>query len=329
MKKNLLAIAVGAAVAMPGLALADSPVVYGKVNITLDHFKTDTAATSDKVWKLDSNASRVGVKGSYDLDVANLKAIYQAEFEVHVDGPTGDTLGQRNVFGGLQGSFGTIKAGRFDTPTKSAQGKIDQFNDLQGDLGKIMAGENRLSNIVQYSTPKLGDLVTLNLAFIPGEGTVTNNGDTQNGLADSSSISAVLEKDMFYAAVSHDSDIAAKGFLDSTGDDQLNITRVAAGVKPGNLELGALYQMAKESNGDGKDTSVLVSGAFKIQRVKLKAEYGQTKADLSGEKATQYSLGADYKLAKTSKVFAYGTRRKLDLADAKTTIFGVGLEHKF
>lgn len=332
MKKNLLAIAVGAAVAFPGLALADGPTVYGKVNVSLENADFDDGTDSEDTWELNSNASRLGVKGDFDLDVANLKAIYQAEFEISVDDGDkgGETFSQRNIFGGLEGSFGTIKAGKFDTPTKKAQGKIDQFNDLGGDIKEILAGENRVSNIIQYSTPKLADMITLNVAFIPGEGDdVDADGKDDTDIADTTSISLVAEKDMFYGAVSRDTDMVDELVADSTGIESLDITRVAAGLKPGNFELGALYQLAEETEGKGEDSSFVVSGAVKIDRVKLKAQYGKTDGDLSDEEVTQVSLGADYKLAKASKVYAYGTQLEFDLANEEETIFGIGMEHKF
>ncbi|MED5432370.1 MAG: porin [Pseudomonadota bacterium] len=332
MKKNLLAIAVGAAVAFPGLALADGPTVYGKVNVSLENADVDNGTTSDDTWELNSNASRLGVKGDFDLDVANLKAIYQAEFEISVDDgdKSGQTFSQRNIFGGLQGSFGTIKAGKFDTPTKKAQGKIDQFNDLGGDIKNVLAGENRVSNIIQYSTPTLADMITLNVAFIPGEGDdVDADGEADTDIADTTSISLVAEKDMFYGAVSRDTDMVDELVADSTGIESLDITRVAVGLKPANFELGALYQLAEETEGDGEDSSIVVSAAMKIDRVKLKAQYGMTDGDQSDEEVTQVSLGADYKLAKASKVYAYGTQLEFDLADTEETIFGIGMEHKF
>lgn len=332
MKKNLLAIAVGAAVAFPGLALADGPTVYGKVNVSLENADVDDGTTSEDTWELNSNASRLGVKGDFDLDVANLKAIYQAEFEMSVDDgdKKGQTFTQRNIFGGLQGSFGTLKAGKFDTPTKKAQGKIDQFNDLSGDIKNVLAGENRVSNIIQYSTPKLADMITLNVAFIPAEGAdVDADGEADTDIADTTSISLVAEKDMFYGAISRDTDMVDELVADSTGIESLDITRVAAGLKPGNFELGALYQLAEETEGKGEDSSFVVSGAVKIDRVKLKAQYGMTDGDQSDEEVTQVSLGADYKLAKASKVYVYGTQLEFDLADTEETIFGIGMEHKF
>jgi len=323
MKKNLLAIAVGAAVA-----------VYGKVNVSLENAEFDDGVNpSEDAWELNSNASRLGVKGDFDLDVAGLKAIYQAEFEISVDDgdKSGQTFTQRNIYGGLKGGFGTLKAGKFDTPTKKAQGKIDQFNDIGGDIKNVLSGENRVSNIIQYSTPALGDLVTLNAAFIPAENNdIDGDGDPETGLADTISVSLVAEKDMFYGAISHDADMTDELITDETGTSPaIDITRVALGLKPGNFEVGALFQTAEETEADGEETSYILSGAFKIDRVKLKAQYGMTEGDVSDEEATQVSLGADYKLAKASKVYAYGTQLEFDLADTEETIFGIGMEHKF
>ena len=337
MKKNLLAIAVGAAVAFPGLALANGPTVYGKVNVSLENMSYEPAPAApknDDKWELQSNASRLGVKGDFDLDVGDLKAIYQAEFEISVDDgdKSGQTFTQRNIFGGLKGGFGTLKAGKFDTPTKKAQGKVDQFNDLDGDIKNIMAGENRASNIIQYSTPKLADMLTLNAAFIPNEDNndFDGDGENENGLADSTSISLVLQKDIFYGAVSRDTDIRDGLAADaSIGFGTLDITRVVAGVKPGNLEIGAIYQMAEESEGDGEDTSYVLSAGFKIDRIKLKAQYGMTEGDTNDEEVTQYSLGADYKLAKASKAYVYFSNLETDIADEETQTIGVGMEHKF
>ena len=231
----------------------------------------------------------------------------------------------------MKGGFGTLKAGKFDTPTKKAQGKIDQFNDIGGDIKNVLSGENRVSNIIQYSTPALGDLVTLNAAFIPAENNdIDGDGDPETGLADTISVSLVAEKDMFYGAISHDADMTDELITDETGTSPaIDITRVALGLKPGNFEVGALFQTAEETEADGEETSYILSGAFKIDRVKLKAQYGMTEGDVSDEEATQVSLGADYKLAKASKVYAYGTQLEFDLADTEETIFGIGMEHKF
>lgn len=327
MKKQLLALAVGSLIVAPSIALADKgPIVYGKVNVSYENQDNDV----EDAWKLQSNASRIGVKGDLDLDIDQLKAVYKAEFEISVDDgdKKGQVFAQRNIYGGFaHDTMGTLIAGKFDSPLKGSQGKVDQFNDLQGDIKNIMAGENRVSNIVQYSTPKLADLVNLNVAVIPGEDQTPGTDD--NGPADAVSSSIVFDSGAFYGAVAYDSEIGDELVADPTGDTKLNILRATGIARISNFELGALYQLAEEADGEGEDTSYLVSAAIKLDRLKLKAQYGLTEADLTDEELTLMAVGADYKLAKNSKAFAYFAKVEKDLADTEDTTFGIGFEHKF
>lgn len=327
MKKQLLALAIGSMVVAPSVAMADKgPIVYGKANVSFENQDNDV----EDAWKLQSNASRLGVKGDLDLDFNQVKAVYKAEFEISVDDgdKDGETFSQRNIYGGFaHDAMGTLIAGKFDTPLKVSQGKIDQFNDLQGDIKNIMAGENRTSNIVQYSTPRFADALSVNVALIPGED--QEEGTDENGVADAVSSSIVFDQGMFYGAVAYDSEIEDELVADSTMDGRLNILRATGLVRLDMFELGALYQLAEEEDGEGEEDSYLISGAVKFDRVKLKAQYGLTKADLSDEELTLIGVGADYKLAKKSKVYAYFSQVEQDIGDQEDTTFGVGFEHKF
>lgn len=327
MKKQLLALAVGSVIAAPSLALADSgPIVYGKVNVS---YENQDDGNND-AWKLQSNASRLGVKGELDLDVEDLQAIYKAEFEISVDDgdKSGQTFTQRNIYGGFaHANAGTLIAGKFDSPLKVSQGKVDQFNDLQGDIKNIMAGENRFSNTVQYSTPTFADMFKLNVALIPGED--QSAGAEDNGAADSISSSLVFDNGSFYGALAYDSEVSDSLAADDTGDTKLNILRATGMARLDMFEIGLLYQLAEEDTGKGEDTSYLVSGAVKLDRWKLKAQYGLTEADTTDEELTLLAVGADYKLAKNSKAFAYFSQVEADLASDEDTTFGIGFEHKF
>src|SRR5690606_20189755 len=198
MNKKLLAIAVGAVIALPGAALAN-PKVYGKVNVTLEAMETEFAADTfpgagADEWRLNSNASRLGVKGDFDLEVGGLKAIYQVEYEINVDDGGAAPFSQRNIFAGLKGGFGTLQAGKFDTPMKTSEGKFDQFNDLAGDIDSFVAGQDRANNIIQYTTPKLADAFSVKVALIPAEGAdVDNDGTVDDGLADTMQVALTYE----------------------------------------------------------------------------------------------------------------------------------------
>ena len=83
MNKLLLSAAVATAMGFASQAYAAGPVdgtVYGKVNVSLVN---DDNGASDE-WKLNSNASRLGVKGKSAIN-EGLTFVYKAEFEVYVD----------------------------------------------------------------------------------------------------------------------------------------------------------------------------------------------------------------------------------------------------
>lgn len=75
-----------------------------------------------------------------------------------------------------------------------------------------------------------------------------------------------------------------------------------------------------------------MSAAVKLDRWKLKAQYGMTDMDASDDDLTLMALGADYKVGKSSKMFGYFAQVEADkntgLATDDTT-FGIGFEHNF
>src|SRR5690606_32606920 len=179
-------------------ALADASL-YGKANVSFQNSDDGGGSTTELV----SNASRIGLKGSEDID-GGLKAIYQFEFEVAVDdgsNSNGQTFSQRNIFVGLQGNFGTVQVGKFDSPLKASQNKIDLFNDLEGDIKNLVTiNDKRPSNVVQYTS--MDAPVIFTVAYISSE-----DDDVDNGVSASVAFSA----DNLYLALAVDQDVEAEG----------------------------------------------------------------------------------------------------------------------
>lgn len=333
MNKKLLALAMGAVVAMPVSAVA-APTLYGKMNVTLDQIEIDTGtpATSTDQWELNSNASRLGVKGDVEIS-EDLKGIYQAEYQIDVDdGAT--PFSQRNIYAGLKGGWGTFMAGKFDTPLKNAQGSVDQFNDLRGDISNIMPGETRADNILQYSSPKLGEMATINVALMPAEGAdVDGDGKNDDGLADAISASVVLQSGGLYAALAVDRNMSGAKSVD--GFSEADIMRLVAGYKTDAFEVGALFQTAEDlvAGSKAEDTAMLVSAAFTAGEWKFKAQFGTGEGDASSKEKTLMAVGADYKLGKNSMLFGYYSAVETDnpapAVDGEVTTLALGMEHKF
>lgn len=326
MKKHALALALLAA---PSLALAAGPTLYGQLNVTLDSLDKESA-TATKAWQLNSWSSRIGVKGDAETGVAGLTGLYYAEFGVDVDDGTGPFT-QRNIYAGLKGGFGTLRAGKIDTPLKDSQGKVDQFNDLSGDIQNFVGGENRANNIIYYTSPKLADAITLNLAVIPAEDTnVDGAAGNEDGIADTVSASAVYEQGAIYVALAIDQDQAIGGYSPD-GITRGDIVRLVGTWKSDAFEAGALFTTA-ETNGAGglEDQGWLLSGAYKNGAWKVKAQYGASEGDTTGNEKTITALGVDYALGKSTTTYAYYTAVDTSAAtDTTDTTIGLGLLQKF
>jgi predicted porin len=317
MKKLLLSAAIASTIGFASHGLAAGPIdstVYGKVNVSL--VNADDGSSDE--WKLNSNASRLGVKGESEI-AEGLSIVYKAEFEICVDDGDckGQTFGQRNIMAGIKGSFGTVWAGKHDTPSKLAQSKIDLFNDLEGDIKNTFEGENRVSNIVAYSSPKINGFSST-VAMIPGEDAEGDNG----GLADGVSYSVSYQKDDLYLALAGDQDV----------DDQ-DLMRLVAQYKIDALKLGFMYQQNENTLGSKDESGYFVSAAYKLDSaITLKAQFGSIEDDADGDKEETLSLGADYKLAKSTKLYVFytdNTDSEVGSADSENSAFGLGMEHKF
>ncbi|HVL01426.1 MAG TPA: porin [Dongiaceae bacterium] len=367
MKVRLLPLAVAAAIAAPGVALADGPTVYGRLNVSYEMTDVDNGVDSADRWELNSNSSRLGVKGDAAIN-DRLKAIYQAEFGINVDdgattvrdseGESSDhVLSQRDIFVGLTGGWGTVLGGKFDTPLKKAQGKVDQFNDLSGDIQYIFVGENRTSNNLQYSTPAMGGF-QFNLAAMPGEefdngvGSPADPVEEKDGPADAFSTSVTFTQDMIYAALAYDSEVASTlyggitpGYGYDSDGEYFDTIRAVGVLTLDALQLGLMYQTAETSDAselvaddDYEQDGFLLSASFKIQQIVLKGQYGATTltdnevdVDLDAE---QVALGLDYLMSKQTTAFVYYNMLsyEVDVDDEEEQTkdnFGVGLVHNF
>jgi len=314
MKQKILSLAIIAASLNATTVLAADPKVYGKANLSLN--LTDVEGTDTT--KLNSNASRFGIKGSFDA-TDSIKAIYKFEYETFIDdgddGKTGSNseFKQRNIYAGFQGNFGTIIAGNHDTPTKLAQGKVDRFNDLVlGDIKNVIQGENRSKNIIMYTTPKMNGLAAT-VAFVPSE---KENGDVSDGI----SAAITYKADGYSFTVAHDNGETIDSSVES-------LTRLVGEYKGDGFKLGALYQVADEGSND--EDGFVLSGEYKLSNgLILKGQFAQS--DDETKEITQTAVGVDYKLGKKSKIFSYYAKVEADdgvTTDANT--FALGYEIKF
>jgi predicted porin len=322
MNKLILSVAIASTLGFASQVFAAGPIngdIYGKINVSIVNADTGT----DDTYKLNSNASRLGVKGKTEI-ADGLYAVYKAEFEMCVDDGDckGQTFTQRNIMGGIKGSFGTVWAGKHDTPTKLAQNKIDLFNDLEGDIKSTFEGENRVSNIVAYTSPTMNGFSTT-VAMIPGEGAdVDGDGKDDTGLTDGMSYSVSYTMNNLYVAIAGDQDV-----------DSQDLIRLVAQYKMDALKVGVMYQQNEDNLGTKDESGFFVSAAYQLdEKTTLKAQYGSIEDDADGDEEETLSLGADYKLAKGTKAYVFytdNTDSSVGKEDKEDSTFGLGMEHKF
>lgn len=301
MKKVTLTLALAAM--FPSWSYADF-TLYGKGNVSLHH--ADEQLNGDKV-ELVSNSSRIGIKGSEVIN-EGLTAVYQFEYQTEVDDGSNasGTFSQRNIFIGLEGQFGRVIGGLFDTPLKVVQEKVDLFNDLVGDITQVLNGEIRAKNIVQYSAPKSLGNFGASVAYVTQEA---------DGADDGVSASVTYTNDNFYAGVALDQDVIPG--VDSQ--------RLAARYTLASVQLGALYE--RYDNGTIDEDGVIVSALWSLNKSwGLKAQYGES--DIKAPGSSTASLGADYKLSKNVTLFSYFTQVENDTT-RDDQYLGVGLDVKF
>ena len=287
---------------------AEEPTVYGKLWISVESQDTASGTEVDMV----SNASRLGIKGSMDFG-EGIEAIYQAEYEVDpVDGTADEskdrTFKQRNSFVGLKGSMGTIFLGKHDTATKKSQKKIDLFNDLAGDIKNILQGENRMSDLVGYTTPKINGFSATFNAIKGTEGL----GD--DSIGDSTSTSFSYDSENFYIALAFDSEL--KGY---------DSTRLTLQIPFNRSQLGIMFQDSEKLSTGVEEDGYVISFSQKVGD-KGTLKFQQAESDMKLDSGKQFSFGYDYKLSNKAKAFFFFTDLSGDNTSKEKEITGIGFE---
>lgn len=337
MKKTIVALAVAAAFTTPAFADNANVTVYGKAFLTFDQ-ATDSTAGKVNHQRVNTNASRFGVKGGEDLG-EGLKAIYQFEVEMDADGSTSAGLGKtRNSGVGIGGDFGQVIFGFWDTPYKVAHNKIELFDNttswsaiktigISAYKTATKAGDwnTRQKNMVQYWSPKMGGLQAA-LMYSPDEApTATLNKSIL-------SMSATFDQDDIYASVAYESrnDVEFAGKKDSA-------MRAVAKYNLADFWVGGMVESIKTNTSatvSVTGNNVELVGGVKMGPNAISASYakaGSTAiAPAVANDVTQLSLKYGYNFSKRTEVFGAYASQKTNAATAVTkTYLGGGIVHSF
>ena len=314
MKRTLIAAAVASTFATPALAQVPPEItIYGRVNVSAERIETDNssdpAVPNQSNYELVDNSSRIGIRGNKEL-TPGLKAIFQIESRVNLtDG--GDVLSSRDSFAGLQGGFGTFRAGRTIGPVYYAT--YDYISMHNHDTGTssdallnptVVGFQGFMNNTLWYTSPKFGP-ITVDAAFsLLGEERVP-------GLSQPRHIGLVGSYDQgpLHAAISY----ANTENVDLDPGPGATVAEATAWTIGGAYDfkfmvLGALWEKAEtEIGGVSVDSDYWrIAAMFPFGQHELHVNYGLVDAD--GDRgAQQWTLAYNYNITKTTKVYAFYT----------------------
>ncbi|OGS90453.1 MAG: hypothetical protein A2Z95_04415 [Gallionellales bacterium GWA2_60_18] len=357
--------ALATALIAPAAALADTGnvTIYGLLNVDYESAHNDKSAAINHQ-RVSSNASRLGFKGAEDLG-DGLKAFYQLETQVDMTGAggTGTFNGSRNTAVGLEGSFGTVFMGIWDTPFKVTHNKVELFDNTTSFSATDLIGRESLSgasfvvrqtSVVQYCSPNLKGFQA-KLAYKPGgESTPAAAGIHVNKTA--VSLSATYENDLLYAAYGYESHkdnktTTAGGTYTAVANLTDSANRVVGAYKFTDGQVGLTYERLAAATTVASTATVSrnaweLSGKYKMGNSNFSAYYTRAN-DTSGTAdsgATQFALRYGNNLSKHTELWGAYTRLDNDTngqyafannafgaatADATLSALGMGMIHSF
>ncbi len=340
--KKLIAAAVAAAIIAPASVMAAGPTIYGKLHLSIDSHDNNgssSAGAQYDEWSLQSNSSRIGVKGSEDLG-NGMKVGYLIEWGVNMDGNASSNMSTRNRAVTLSGDWGTALVGKWDTPYKTAGRKVEIFTDQVGDMrnisGEYDAGSvGRADNVIAYVTPNMnGFSATVAYVFDLGQGNLKSGTEYSDDNSDNSgwSFNTIYNNGpilvaLGYVSVKDDGQVA-RADLDDTSS-----WRLGGAYKLGDFKVVASYTEF-DSLGWIKDNDPSIwslGGTYTMGNNVIKVNYadrdnsGLKRADGTSLKdgSDMWTIGLDHKMSKRSTVYATYSTQSND-SDSARTVWGGG-----
>ena len=251
MNKTHIALAIAAL--MPAAAAMADVTIYGEIRGGYEYNKTysssagvDANGKPQGTSQINDWTSRIGFKGNEDLG-NGLKAIWQVENRVHIDGTNGnrngstsDSFATRDSFIGLAGdNWGKIRLGRLSNYANDMMEQVDPgyySDESVGGLGMFTRLDGRQNNAVRYDSP---NWYGFSFAFLygadenrnvdPVSGSRTNNQTWNLGLS--------YENSGFFGKYNYEN----WGDADKRGGVK-NWHRLEAGYNANNLYVALGYQ---------------------------------------------------------------------------------------
>jgi predicted porin len=167
--------------------------LYGSIDVSGDIFNPSVFDQGTKLG-ISSNISSFGIRVRHNLAPYGwdgMAVVAQLESQVDIaSAPTEKaSFGTRDSYVGLEGPWGSLKAGKSDTPYKKSTAAMDPFTRTLGDYNSIMGntgGDNRaefdwrMDHAVWYESP-IWNGFQLSALASPGQNYAKDNSDYSYG----------------------------------------------------------------------------------------------------------------------------------------------------
>ncbi|MEA3641786.1 MAG: porin [Lamprobacter sp.] len=331
--------------------LGDLVQVYGQANVSVDHRSGDW--NGDDGTAINSNASRIGVKGKLQTSLPDIRLIYQAELRYETTdyvngGPGSDSdtkqVEFREAYAGMEGAnWGRLRIGRLATGYKDTGTALDPWTDNApqarsgGRQGMSELHSSYFNNAADYQTPKffggLSGNAWYSTQFDDSNKPMHNTGTLRNYIAgQAGGLGAKYDNGTIFLGADW-LDINAER-IDRTGLENGSAWQVAGRYKFGpfngqqTLSVSALYEDANEL---GLGRNVYTNLIYGVDRFRFIGAYGQNRdGAVYGEKDwDNWSIGMKYALNKRSELLAAWNQRMDNTDDKDFNTLTVGLKAKF
>src|SRR3989441_7962801 len=328
--RKLLATSVASACALPAVALAQVPSsiqIYGRANVTYERITTSNSSNTvvqpnQSNWDLVDNSSRIGFRGNKDLG-GGLTGLFQFESRVRLDTGNGVLTG-RDSYGGVAGSFGTVRLGRTIGPVYYAT--YDYISMHNHDTGTssdallaptVVGRQGFMNRTVWYTSPKFGAFsVDVAYSLLAAQRVVGDSQPRYLGLVGSYD-QGPLHLAASYANTKNSNDLGGGG---TANDDKAYTLGGLYDFKT--FVVGALIENAKSktlTGGDAKRNYFRVSGMMPVGKNEFHVNFGTVNhwiggvtsvqpTSTSNDGAKQWTLGYNYNITKETKIYGFYTR---------------------
>ncbi|MAE20342.1 porin [Candidatus Poribacteria bacterium] len=307
MKKTLVAIAVSsAALTSVSVSAAEDTVnfdVYG--NIQLAYVDSD----ADNTGEIKDNGSTFGFQGSTAIN-DDLTGFFKYELEADADEKTtsGVDVNLDQAYVGLQGGFGKVQVGTFDSIYNNAiQDTYDQFEVIGVHTAQLTAEGD---TIAYYSPSFSGFEFQSSIAVKDADETNGPAAEEDKGTA--TTIVLKYSVDALTAAIGYDDG-------NNTGDGKSSTTglNVTYQVSPA-LSVGAQYEEVEDFSKAFGLAARFNYGAGDVYGTLQSVDLDE-KSAIGEDGYTAYGLGVTYNLASNMYVYAeYGQNASFDSNDDMT-----------